>query len=74
VSRDAESVLTQLDGWFADYNTQALHGALGLRSPAESGPPQNPNLQVNFHASQQRGREAPRRVSRPVSSTHGLTR
>jgi putative transposase len=33
--RDAESVLTQLGGWFADYNTQAPHGALGLRSPAE---------------------------------------
>ena len=33
--RDAESVLTQLSGWFADYNTQAPHGALGLRSPAE---------------------------------------
>jgi transposase InsO family protein len=33
--RDAESVLTQLGDWFADYNTQAAHGALGLRSPTE---------------------------------------
>jgi putative transposase len=33
--RDAESVLMQLGGWVADYNTQAPHGALGLRSPAE---------------------------------------
>ena len=33
--RDAESVLTQLGRWFADHNTQAPHGALGLRSPAE---------------------------------------
>jgi transposase InsO family protein len=33
--RDAESVPLQLGGWFADYNTQAPHGALGLRSPAD---------------------------------------
>jgi len=33
--RDAESVLMQLGGWFDDYNTQAPHAALGLRSPAE---------------------------------------
>lgn len=33
--RDAESVLAQLGGWFADYNTQAPHSALGMRSPAE---------------------------------------
>jgi putative transposase len=33
--RDAESVLVQLGGWVADYNTQAPHGALRLRSPAE---------------------------------------
>ena len=25
-SRDAEAVLTQLDGWFANYDTQAPHG------------------------------------------------
>jgi transposase InsO family protein len=30
---DAESVLTQLGGWFDDYNTQAPHSALGMRSP-----------------------------------------
>jgi putative transposase len=33
--RDAETVLAQLGGWFADYNTQAPHSALGMRSPAE---------------------------------------
>jgi transposase InsO family protein len=33
--RDAESVLMQFGGWFADYNTQSPHGALGLRSPTE---------------------------------------
>src|SRR5437899_3295011 len=33
--RDAESVLAQLGGWFDDYNTQAPHSALGMRSPAE---------------------------------------
>lgn len=33
--RDAESVLAQLGGWVADYNTQAPHAALGLRSPVE---------------------------------------
>jgi hypothetical protein len=27
--------LTQLGGWFADYNNQALHSALGMRSPAD---------------------------------------
>ena len=33
--RDAESVLTQLVGWFDDYNSQAPHSALGMRSPRE---------------------------------------
>jgi putative transposase len=33
--RDAESVLTQLAGWIDDYNTQAPHSALGMRSPRE---------------------------------------
>ena len=33
--RDAESVLAQLASWFDDYNTQAPHSALGLRSPRE---------------------------------------
>jgi transposase InsO family protein len=33
--RDAESVLMQLDGWFDDYNTQAPHSALGMRSPRD---------------------------------------
>jgi hypothetical protein len=33
--RDAESVLAQLGDWFAGYNTQAPHAALGLRSPVE---------------------------------------
>jgi transposase InsO family protein len=33
--RDAESVLTQLAGWFENYNGQAPHAALGLRSPRE---------------------------------------
>ena len=33
--RDAETVLAQLSGWFDDYNTQAPHSALGMRSPAE---------------------------------------
>ena len=32
--RDAESVLAQLSGWTEDYNTQAPHSALGMRSPA----------------------------------------
>ena len=31
--RDAESVLTQLAGWFDDYTSQAPHSALGMRSP-----------------------------------------
>jgi hypothetical protein len=30
---DAETVLAQVGGWFADYNTQAPHSALGMRSP-----------------------------------------
>jgi hypothetical protein len=33
--RDAEKVLAQLRGWFQDYNTQAPHSALGMRSPVE---------------------------------------
>src|SRR5262249_52789442 len=33
--RDAESVLTQLAGWVDDYNGQAPHSALGMRSPRE---------------------------------------
>jgi transposase InsO family protein len=33
--RDAETVLAQLGGWFDDYNTQAPHSALGMRSPAD---------------------------------------
>jgi transposase InsO family protein len=32
--RDAETVLAQLGGWVEDYNTQAPHSALGMRSPA----------------------------------------
>jgi putative transposase len=31
--RDAETVLAQGSGWFEDYNTQAPHSALGMRSP-----------------------------------------
>jgi putative transposase len=31
--RDAETVLAQIGGWFEDYNTQAPHSALGMRSP-----------------------------------------
>jgi integrase-like protein len=30
-----ESVLAQLAGWFDDYNSQAPHSALGVRSPRE---------------------------------------
>ena len=33
--QDAESVLAQLGRWIEDYNTQAPHSALGMRSPAE---------------------------------------
>lgn len=33
--RDAETVLAQLEAWLDDYNTQAPHSALGMRSPAE---------------------------------------
>src|ERR687892_272967 len=33
--RDAEGVLAQLAGWFDDYNSQAPHSALGMRSPRE---------------------------------------
>ena len=33
--RDAETVLAQLGGWIDDYNTQAPHSALGMRSPAD---------------------------------------
>lgn len=32
---DAEWVLAQLPAWFADYNEQAPHSALGMRSPNE---------------------------------------
>ena len=33
--RDAESVLAQLGAWIDDYNRQAPHSALGMRSPAD---------------------------------------
>jgi putative transposase len=33
--RDAETALAQLGGWFDDYNTQAPHSALGMRSQAD---------------------------------------
>jgi putative transposase len=33
--RDAETVLAQLGAWIDDYNTQAPHSALGMRSPAD---------------------------------------
>ena len=33
--RDAESVLAQLASWIDDYNSQAPHSALGMRSPRE---------------------------------------
>ena len=33
--RDAESVLAQLAGWIDDYNSQAPHSALGMRSPRD---------------------------------------
>jgi putative transposase len=33
--RYAESVLAQLGDWFHDYNTQAPHSALRMRSPTE---------------------------------------
>jgi transposase InsO family protein len=33
--RDAEGVLAQLATWFDDYNTQAPHAALGMRSPRD---------------------------------------
>jgi hypothetical protein len=33
--RDAETVLANLGGWVADYNSQAPHSALGMRSPRE---------------------------------------
>ncbi len=33
--RDAETVLAQLGAWIDDYNTQAPHLALGMRSPVE---------------------------------------
>ena len=32
---DAEGVLGQLGDWIADYNRQAPHSALGMRSPAD---------------------------------------
>ncbi len=31
----AERVLEALPGWIDDYNTQASHSGLGMRSPAE---------------------------------------
>src|SRR2546427_10751467 len=47
--RDAETVLANLGGWVDDYNTQAPHSALGMRSPREyrgasasTAPPQLP--------------------------------
>ena len=33
--RDAETVLAQLGRWFDDYNSQAPHSALGMRSPRD---------------------------------------
>jgi Integrase core domain len=33
--RDAESVQAQLASWIDDYNRQAPHSALGVRSPAD---------------------------------------
>jgi transposase InsO family protein len=33
--RDAEMVLAQLGEWFANYNRQAPHSALGMRPPAD---------------------------------------
>src|SRR5262249_39688064 len=33
--RDAETVLAQLGQWIDDYNSQAPHSALGMRSPRE---------------------------------------
>jgi putative transposase len=33
--RDAETVLAQLGGWVDDYNSQAPHSALGMRSPRD---------------------------------------
>jgi transposase InsO family protein len=30
-----ESILAQLGGWIDDYNRQAPHSALGMRSPAD---------------------------------------
>lgn len=32
-----ETVLAQLGGWIEAYNRQALHSALGMRSPADYG-------------------------------------
>ena len=32
---DAETVLAQLGQWIEDYNSQAPHSALGMRSPRE---------------------------------------
>ena len=32
---DAETVLARLGGWIEDYNRQAPHSALGMRSPTE---------------------------------------
>ena len=32
---DAETVLDQVSGWIADYNTIAPHSALGYRSPQQ---------------------------------------
>jgi len=33
--RDAETVLAQLGQWIEDYNSQAPHSALGMRSPRQ---------------------------------------
>ena len=32
---EVKTVLAQVGGWFEDYNTQAPHSALGMRSPRE---------------------------------------
>jgi hypothetical protein len=34
---DAEGVLGQLGDWIADYNRQAPHSALGMRSRSTTG-------------------------------------
>ncbi len=51
--RDAESVLAQLGGWIDDYNRQAPHSALGMRSPVDYRALASASRELTSHLSSQ---------------------